>query len=60
MSMVMTFMPMVVSMSMMRVTEGYKAYNVNNETKDTDNQKLIETLELVTFPEAFESIEDNL
>jgi hypothetical protein len=50
MSMIVSFMPMVVSVAMMRMTEGYKTYDINDETEDADNQKLIKTLELVTFP----------
>jgi hypothetical protein len=59
-SMIMSFVPMVVAVAMMRMTEGYKPYDVNDKTKDTDDQKLIEPLQLVTFPEAFEAIEYDL
>jgi hypothetical protein len=36
-SMIMSFVPMVVAVAMMRMTEGYKPYDVNDKTKDTDD-----------------------
>ena len=41
MSMIVSFVPVVMTMAVMCVAEGYKAEDVNDETKNTDNQKLV-------------------
>jgi hypothetical protein len=62
MSMIMSSVPVVVivSVAVMCVTEGYKAYDINDEPEDRDDQKLIEALEFMTFPESFKCIEYDL
>jgi hypothetical protein len=41
MSMIVSFVSVVMTMAVMRVAEGYKADDVNDETKDADYQKLV-------------------
>ena len=62
MSMIMSLMSviMIVSMAVVRMAKGYKAHDINDETKNADNQKLVEALEFVAFPEAFKGVEDDL
>lgn len=41
MSMIVSFVSVVMTMAVMRVAKGYKADDINDETKDADNQKLV-------------------
>ena len=48
------------SMAVVCVPKGRKTHNVDKEAEYTDDQEFVQSLQLMTFPEAFESIEDDL
>lgn len=45
------------SMAVVCVSEGCETHNVDEEAQNTDNQKFVQSLQLMAFPQAFESIE---
>jgi len=57
---IVSFVSMVMSMAVVSVSKCCETHNVDEEAQDTDNQKLIETPKLVTFPKALKSVEDDL
>ena len=61
MSVVVAFvrMPVVMSVTMMSMPKRGQSNNVDEESKDTDNEELVQSVELVTFPEPLKSVEDN-
>lgn len=46
-------------MPMMSMSKSCKPNNVNHETKDTDDQELIQPVQLLALPQSFESIEND-
>ena len=59
-AMAMIVVSVVVAVPMVCMAKGCKTHNVDEEAQDTDNQKFIQSLQLVTFPQALESIEYDL
>lgn len=60
MAMVVISMIVGMPMSMVCVSKGCEAYDVDEKAKDTDNQELVQPLQLMTFPQALKSIENDL
>ena len=52
-------MPVVMSVTMMSMPKRSQSNNVDEESKDTDNEELVQSVELVAFPEPLKSVEDN-
>jgi hypothetical protein len=59
-TMIMTFMPMVMSVTVVSMPKCGQADDVDEEAQDADNQELIEALQLVALPEALRRVEDDL
>ena len=60
MSMVVISVIMRMSMPVVCMAKGCEAYNVDEEAEDTDNQKFVQSLELMTLPQPLKGIEDDL
>jgi len=58
-SMIMTFVPVVVSMSVVSMAESSETDNVDEEAEYTNNQKFIEAVDFVAFPQALKGIKDD-
>lgn len=50
----------IVSVTVMGVTERSETYNVDQKAQNTDNQKFVQSLEFVALPQTFKCIEDDL
>jgi hypothetical protein len=60
MAMVVISMIVGMAVSVMCVSKGCEAYDVNEKAENTDNQELVQSLQFMTFPQALERIEDDL
>lgn len=60
MAMIVSFMSMVVSMTVVSMSKCGETDNIDQEAKDTNDQKLIQSLEFMAFPKTLRSIGNNL
>lgn len=51
---------MRVPVAVMGVTKSGKSHDVDEEAKDADDEKLVKAMQLMTFPQPLEGIEDDL